>query len=144
MPIYAGQNVTAGQLNRIQPVPYSAVGSGTVTGPQSNADVTGATITLTTLTSGATYKAWCVWDVNVTGAATGTWLGRMALGGVGQSPLATMNHPASNGRGTPTQTYHGTLGAAGSYTFKLIASPLANQVVQGVNCSIVVEISEVV
>ncbi|MFW3459713.1 hypothetical protein ACN24K_01800 [Streptomyces microflavus] len=144
MPVWAGQIITAGQINRIQPIPYSAVGSGTLTGPQTNADVVGATVTLTTLRAGATYKAWCVWDVNVTAAATGTWLGRMALGGVGQSPLATMSHPTSGGRSTPTQTYHGTLATAGTYTFKLIASPLTSQVVQGVNCSILVEITEVV
>lgn len=144
MPIWAGQIITVGQINRIQPVTYSAVGSGTLTGPQTNADVPSATVTLTTLTAGAAYKAWCTWDVNVTAGATGTWLGRMALDGTGQSPLATMSHPTSTGRGTPTQTYHGTLAAAGSHTFKLIASPLTSQVVQGVNCSIVVEITEVV
>ena len=143
MPILAGQIVTAGQLNRIQPKKAGAVGSGTVVGPQTNADVPSATVTMVTETA-AKYVVWCVWDVNVTSSSSGTWLGRMALDGVNQSPLGTMNHPATPGRGQPVQMYTGTLTAAGSHTFKLVASPLSGQTVQGVNCSIVVEITEIV
>lgn len=143
MPIPAGGIVTAGQLARIQPKKYGAVGSGSIVGPSANADVASATVTMVTETA-ASYVAWCIWDVNVTAPTTGTWLGRMALDGTNQSPLGTMNHPANTGRGMPVQMYTGTLAAAGSHTFKLVASPLTGQTVQGVNCSIVVEITEIV
>lgn len=143
MPFLAGQIVTAQQLNRIQPKKYGAVGSGTIVGAATNADVPSATVTMTTETA-ATYVAWCVWDANVSTGGTATLLGRMNLDGVNQSPLGTMLQPTSLGRGQPVQQYTGTLGAAGSHTFKLVASPLANQTVQGTNCSIIVEITEIV
>ena len=143
MPILAGQIVTAGQLNRLQPKKDGAVGSGTVVGPQTNADVVGATVTMVTETA-AKYAVWCIWDVNVTSSTTGTWLGRLNIDGVNQSPVATMNHPTNTGRGQPVQQYIGALAAAGSHTFKLVASPLSGQTVQGVNCSVIVEITEIV
>lgn len=143
MGFLAGQTVTAGQLDRIQPKKYSAIGSGTLTGPQTNADVVDATVTMTTETA-ATYVAWCVWDNNTVGASTGTFLGRLNIDGVNQSPLATAADPDSSARVTAAQSYHGVLAAAGSHTFKLVASPLTNQQVQGVNCSIIVEITEVI
>ncbi|MFD9757950.1 carbohydrate-binding protein [[Kitasatospora] papulosa] len=143
MPILAGQIVTATQLNRLQPKKYGAVGTSAITGPSTNTDVPGASLTITTETA-ANYVVWCVWDANVSGAGTGTLLGRLALDGINQSPLATMNHPASGGRSQPTQQYIGTLPTAGSHTFKLVASPLTLQTVQGTNCSILVEITEII
>ncbi|SCK20044.1 hypothetical protein YUYDRAFT_02074 [Streptomyces sp. ScaeMP-e48] len=143
MPILAGQIVTASQLNRLQPKKYGAVGSGTIAGAATNADVPSATVTVDTETA-ANYVVWCVWDANVSAASTGTLLGRLNLDGVNQSPLATMNQPTSAGRAQPSQQYIGTLSAAGSHTFKLVASPMASQTVQGVNCSLIVEITEVV
>lgn len=144
MAFQAGERMTAARLNRLQPKTYSAVGSGTLTGAQSNADVTDATITLTTEVANATYKAWCVWDCITTNTASGTLLARMSLDGSALTPLATFNGPDSGERGTIGQHYSGTLTASGSHTFKLIASPNANQQVQGTNSSIMVEITEVV
>ncbi|MFE0270804.1 hypothetical protein ACFWZY_01490 [Streptomyces sp. NPDC058992] len=144
MPFLAGQVVTAGQMDRIQPRPYSAAGSGTVAAGSTNADVTGATITLTTQTANAVFKAVCVWDFNTTGVPGGSSTARLALDGVGQSPLATWRGDAANERGTVSQAYHGTVASAGSHTFKLIASTATNTEVLGANCSIVVEITEVV
>ncbi|MFF9688993.1 hypothetical protein [Streptomyces sp. NPDC014623] len=143
MPILAGQTVTAGQLNRLQPKVYWAQGSGSIVGPATNADIPSATVTLTAETAGATYTAVCTFDTNVTLNGSGTWLGRMALDGVGQNPVSTMNEPTAPGRAASTQTYSGTL-TAGSHTLKLIASPQLNQVTQGVNSSILVTIYEVV
>lgn len=143
MPILAGQVVTAAQLNRLQPKKYSAVGSGTLTGPLSNADVTGATITVAAETA-ASYTVWCVWDTNTTAINSGTQIGRLAIDGVNQSPLGVTADPDSGARNGAAQTYQGTLTAPGSHTFKLVASPLTGQQVQGVNCSILVEITEVV
>lgn len=144
MPILAGQRVTGGQLNRIQPKKDFVVGSGTMSGPQTNADVTGATITLTTETAGARYAVWCVWDINNSGAPGGSANGRMALDGTPQTPLATFHDADAVGRGTSPQNYSGTLATVGAHTFKLVASPSSGQQVQGVNCSMIVEITEVV
>ncbi|MEU3976899.1 hypothetical protein [Streptomyces bacillaris] len=143
MPILSGQIVTAAQLNRMQPRPHHAVGSGTVVGPQTNADVPGASVTVTAETAGARFTAVCTWDTYVTANTTGTWLGRMMVDGVAQTPVATMNEPSTPGRAESTQTFSGTL-TAGSHTFKLVTSPNANQTTTGVNCSILVTIYEVV
>lgn len=144
MAILAGQTVTETMLNNLQPTPYSATGSGTVAAGSTNADVTNATITLTTETAGATFKAWCTWDFNATGVPGGSSTGRMALDGVGQSPLATFRGDAANERGTVSANYRGTIAAAGSHTLKLIATTATNTECLGANCSIVVEITEVV
>lgn len=144
MAFLAGERITATRLNRLQPVKYAAVGSGTLTGPQTNADVTDATITLTTETDGAGYVAWCVWDINTTGAAAGTATMRLNFDTANLTPLATFNGPDSGERSTVTQVYEGTVTTAGSHTFKLVASPNTNQQIQGVNSSIIVEITEVV
>lgn len=144
MPILAGQVVTAQQLNHLQPTAYSATGSGTVAAGSTNADVTNATITLTTETAGAVFKAWCTWDFNATGVPGGSSTARLAIDGVGQSPLATFRGDAANERGTVAQMYRGTVASAGSHTFKLIATTATNTECLGANCSIVVEITEVV
>lgn len=144
MPILAGQTITAQILNRLQPRKSFAVGSGTLTGPLTNADVTGATITVTTETAGAGFAVWCTWDQNMTAPTSGTFLGRLALDGVPQTPIGAQADPDNGGRGTIPMNYGGTIPTAGSHTFKLVASPNTGQVVQGVNCSILVEITEVI
>lgn len=144
MAFLSGDIITAQRLNRLQPTPYYAIGTGTVVGPLTNADVPTATIPVTNTTVGATYMAWCAWDSNVTGAAAGTLVVRMALDGVAQVPNGVYNSPTSLGRGQPVNFYFGTLSTVTTHTFKLIASPLTNQTIQGVNCSIMVQILEVV
>ncbi|MGQ4358573.1 hypothetical protein [Streptomyces sp. SAS_272] len=143
MAFLAGEMATAGRINRLQSASYGAIGSGVVSASSTNVDVPSATVTVTTETAGARYVATCVWDYNTLGIPGASSTARMALDGVGQSPLATFRGDAASERGTITQTYRGTLGAAGSYTFKLIASTATNTEVQGVNCSITVEITEV-
>ncbi|MCM2394366.1 hypothetical protein [Streptomyces albipurpureus] len=144
MPILAGQIVTAGQLNRLKPTVYFAVGSAAHTGPATNIDITGAAINLVTEVPGATYEAECVWDADTigTGAATGT--ARLHVDGANLSPLAVFSDAVTSDRGTFSQNYSGTLPAAGAHLFKLVASPGTDQRIQGVNCSIKVTIHEVV
>lgn len=144
MTIFAGQVLDAQTLNHLQPTSYNAVGSGTVAAGSTNADVTNATITLTTETANATYKAWCTWDFNATGVPGGSSTGRMALDGVGQSPLATFRGDAANERGTVSANYRGTIASAGSHTLKLIATTATNTECLGANCHIIVEITETV
>jgi hypothetical protein len=143
MAFLAGEVITAARLNRLQTITYGAIGSGTVAASSTNADVTSATISITTEVASAQYKAICVWDYNATGVPGASSTARLAIDGVGQSPLATFRGDAANERGTIGQTYEGTLGAAGTYTFKLIASTSTNVEIQGVNSSITVDITEV-
>ncbi|MCM2390204.1 hypothetical protein [Streptomyces albipurpureus] len=143
MALLAGQILTAEQVNRIQPRPHNAVGTGTISGALSNQTVANTTITLDTETDGATYHAVCVWDLDTnTGATTGT--GRLNVDGANQSPLAAFSDATGTDRGTFSQVYQGTLAAAGSHTFKMIASPGAGQIIQGVNCAYNLTIFEVV
>jgi hypothetical protein len=144
MTFLAGDIITAARLNRLQPASYYAIGSGTVVGSLTNADVPSATLPILNATVGATYMAWCAWDANVTSASAGTLVVRMAIDGVAQAPNGTYNSPTNLGRGQPVNFYMGTLSTTITHTFKLIASPLAGQVIQGVNCSIMVQILEVV
>ncbi|KUO13726.1 hypothetical protein [Streptomyces sp. DSM 15324] len=85
-----------------------------------------------------------MWDVDLTGATTSTGTARLAADGTPQSPLAVFGQEVATDRLMAVQTYSGTLAAAGSHTLKLVASPVANQTIQGVNCSISVTITEVV
>ncbi|WP_159056204.1 hypothetical protein [Streptomyces sp. DSM 15324] len=50
----AGDRMTAGRTNRLQPKQYYAIGSGTVAGAATNADVPSATVTFTTEAANAT------------------------------------------------------------------------------------------
>lgn len=143
MAISAGEKITAARLNRLRTTTYGAIGSGTVAASQTNADVPSATVTITTETDGAQYKAIGVWDFNASGVPAAASTARLAINGTAQSPLATFLGDAANDRGTTPQVYQGTLGTAGSYTFKLIATTSTNTTVQGTNSSITVDITEV-
>ncbi|NUK22076.1 hypothetical protein [Streptomyces lunaelactis] len=144
MPLLAGQIFKASQANHLRPTKYSAVGTGTLTGAVSNTDVPDATITLTTETDGAEYSAWCVWDVDLSGATTGLGFGRLNLDGSNLNPLSTYAQEVTTDRLTVPQNYRGTIPTAGTHTFKLVATLVANQQILGVNTSILVEIAEVV
>lgn len=143
MGFLAGETLTAQRLDRLRTKTDGAIGSGTVAASQTNADVTSATVTMTTETA-ADYKVICVWDFVATGAPASSSNGRLVIDGVSQSPLAVFNASGAGDRDTITQVYEGTLSAAGSHTFKLIATTSTVTTVQGVNSSIVVDIKEIV
>lgn len=143
MAFLAGERITATRLNRLQPVVYGAIGTSTVAASSTNTDVPSATVSVTNSTVNAVYKAWCVWDFNATGIPGASSTGRMAIDGVGQSPLATFRGDAANERGTVIAVYEGVLTTAATRTFKIIATTSTNVEVQGVNSSITVEITEV-
>jgi hypothetical protein len=126
-----GQFITAQRLNRLQPKTYWAATSGVTTTVATNADVPGCTIPITVETNGATATfVWfsaiyasvgamagaastrVLWDVNVSSVLTiGSW-----------STLAE--------RGTPGQTWVTTIGTAGTYTFKMQYTMVANTAIQ--------------
>lgn len=141
----AGDRITATRTNNLQSKTYYASGSGTISASQTNAAVTDATVTFTTLTDGASYSAFCVWDYDATGTPGGDGTARLQIDAVNQNPLATFGGTSgAQSRATISQNYGGTIATAGSHTFALVASTNTNMQVLGVNCSILVIIEEVV
>jgi hypothetical protein len=124
MPIAAGQKITAGQLERMQPKTYDATASGTLTGPQSGVDVPGATVTFTTTTANAIAVVHASFDFDFTAATTTLGSGRLVVDGVatGLFALFQQGPGAAADRVVSTQSYRVNLGAAGSHTLKLSAT----------------------
>jgi hypothetical protein len=129
MSFLAGETVTAGRLNRVQPLAYQTTASGTLVGPQSGADVPGLSITFDTTADGATYQAVVVLDVDLTGATTGLASARIVVDGTNSSQFAVFAAEVSTDRATVAQTYQGTLGTAGSHTIKVAATPMTGQTI---------------
>lgn len=119
MPFASGQRISAARLNRLQPVTYEAVASGTLTLNTSLADVPGAFITLTTLTVGAIYIAEGSFDINIATAAAGQLAeGHLDVDGADQTARALKQMNATD-RATVSQRWRGTLPTAGAHTLKL-------------------------
>ncbi len=120
MTFLAGERITAARINRLQPKTYVAACSSALTATTSTyADITGASITLTTETDNATYTAHAVFDMNVL-ATSGTILmvGRMQVDSVTDSGIAVYAMDALT-RATVAMSWRGTIASAGSHTFKL-------------------------
>ncbi|MEV6471611.1 hypothetical protein [Streptomyces sp. NPDC051657] len=146
MPISAGQTVTAGQLNRMQPKTYDAVGSGLQDGPLSNTDVTGCSVTFTTTTPNAIAIVNTTFYFVLTGSGTTSGSGRLAVDGVLEGEFAIFGQgPGSNAdRATTAQSYKVTLPAAGSHTLKLTATAPTNVSLQGLYTTLIATVYEVV
>lgn len=129
MSFLAGETITAARLNRLQPTTYRAVATSTLSGPATNADVPGATITFTTQAASAVYKVEAVYDYRLTGTPTTLGSGNIAVDGSVQTEYALFRDGSGtiNTGATITQVYRGTLSAAGSHTIKLVASPVSGQ-----------------
>ncbi|MFJ9885926.1 hypothetical protein ACIQRW_08695 [Streptomyces sp. NPDC091287] len=121
MPISAGQTVTAGQLNRMQPVPYEASASGSLVGPQTGVDVPGATVTFTTTTDNAVAVVNTSFDFDFSAATTTLGSGRLVVDGVATTRFALFQQGpgASADRVVAGQDYRVDLGTAGSHTLVL-------------------------
>jgi hypothetical protein len=139
----AGDRVTAGRLNRLQPRSYQAVATGTMVGPQSGVDVPGLSIPITTETDNAVYTAVLVADVDLTGSTTGLASVRLVVDGANASTFALFAAEVATDRATAAQTYRGTLGAAGDHVIKANATVMSNQQLNQYT-SLLVTISEVV
>jgi hypothetical protein len=147
MAILAGEIVSAGRLNRLQPVTYDAVCSSALTVTTTETDVDGASVTFTTAADGAVYVVEGIFDIIVDTASAGVnVLGRCAVDGVPQTASAPYEMNATD-RGPANQVWRGTLGSAGSHTIKLRASKTgAGGVarVLNINSTLTVTIYEVV
>ncbi|WP_405413941.1 hypothetical protein [Streptomyces rubiginosohelvolus] len=123
MPIYAGQTVTAGQLTRLQPVPYEATGTTNLNPiPVAEADVAGALLSIATTTANAFFVATATFSFD-TLVTTSTFAeGRLRVDGVNASGAARWSGPVATDFGSAAQQWSGTLAAAGNHTFQLRAA----------------------
>lgn len=149
MPILSAQIVTAADLNHLKPATYHANASATLTGVVANADVVGATITLTTETNNAVYMATGNFDMDWQGAAAGAvMIGRLSVDGVvatGDINSEQAAGAAGDRLGGASRTWRGTLAVAGSHTLKLIGTvPDVDQRITFPHTGLTVVIYEVV
>ena len=137
-----GQFITAQRLNRLQPRTYFVQASGTTSPVVSNGDVTGASTSITVETNGA--KATFMWTAAVyaTGAMASN-TNTQAYWDVNGSPTFALAQWATNGeKGTVANVWDTTISTAGTYTFKLKTSVVANSQL-AIYTSMVVMITEV-
>ncbi|MFJ2183457.1 hypothetical protein ACIOJG_22830 [Streptomyces anulatus] len=146
MPILAGQIVTAGQLNRMQPIAYRAgQQTNALTGPLTNADVPGIIIPFTTQAPGAVIAAEIVCDFDPTATVGGLSSGRLWIDGAGVGEFAVYQQgPGTTGdRGSTPQTYREVIPSPGAHTAKLVVT-LAAGVNLNVYSSLLLTVYEVV
>lgn len=120
MGFLAGETITAGKLNRIQPTPYEEPCTAALTVTTATyADITGCSITLTTAAANAVYMAEAVFDANVTVVSgTSLMVGRLLVDGVTDSGIAVYAMDTTD-RATIAMRWRGLLASAGSHTLKL-------------------------
>lgn len=116
----AGQIVTAGQLNRMQPKPYAAAATGPLTASTAYTLIPGCTLTIATTVPGAIWTATGVFDCNVTTVhATNLMVGRLTVNGSSDSGLA-IHAMDTLDRDTVAMLWGpGTLAAAGNHVFNM-------------------------
>lgn len=145
MTILAGEIVTAGRLNRLQPVTYSATASSSLSLSGSEQDIPGCEITLTTITDGAAYSVVAVADCNVT-TTNSTTLAETRLYIDGQLQLGRSTYALDVAtRATVAAMWDGTLPSAGSHTFTLVGALTGSggASIQATNTKMRVTITEV-
>lgn len=108
------------RVDRQRPASYEAVCTASLSLTAAAADVTGASVTLTTVAPDAVCIA--VWFVDFDAITANTAVGIVTanVDGVDQTPNAIFEIDANNNRrGTVGQLYRTTLPSAGSHTIKL-------------------------
>lgn len=121
MTYLAGQKLAASDLNTLL-VQSALTSAYTLTATAT--DLTGTSVTITTATTGAKYLATWSADYQLTTAGNITGIVQLLVGGVAVTPQAIWN-PANviaGARAVIGNSHIGTLGSAGSYTFKLQGS----------------------
>jgi len=120
MAFLSGDRLTSDRMNNIQPVPYSAQCDSALTKTTTTyEDISGCSITFTTLTDFAIYVVDAEFDCAVgTSSSTTDMNGRIMVDGVAGGELA--KHQMDNLDRDSVYTFaRGTLAAAGSHTIKL-------------------------
>ncbi|MFG3090691.1 hypothetical protein ACGGAI_24005 [Streptomyces antibioticus] len=118
----SGEMLTAQRLNRLQPDSYNAVGTSNLALSTSEADITGASVTLTTETPGAYYVVTATFAFDITSATTAFASGICQLDGASLIGNARWSGEVTTDFGEASFQWRGAVGAAGSHTFKLRGS----------------------
>lgn len=128
MPIWAGQIVTVGQLNRMQPLPfYQQAGGGTNLSTTSFVDISGCSVTVTTTAANALYTVSANFSFDtITPVASVYTRGALSVDGVVQSGEARWSEGSTGGDAADYdmagKSWSGTLATAGSHTLKLVGA----------------------
>jgi hypothetical protein len=117
-----GQFITAQRLNRLQPKTYWASATGTTPVSQTNVDITGTSISVTTETDGATVAI--DWDMTAQATAvTGGQVSARPWFGADASPVYTVaQFTAATEKASTANSWSFTVPAAGTYTAKLVGT----------------------
>lgn len=148
MAILAGEIVSAGRLNRMQPVSRTvrATAPLVLSATATETDIPGCEIAYTTETDGATWSVIAVFDCVVTTTNTSTLMeGRLTVDGVLQLGRATHGMDTAD-RDSVAQFWDGTFATAGVHTLKLrgaLTAAVGAGSFQAANTVLGVEIKEV-
>jgi hypothetical protein len=112
------QSIRAYMLTQIG----TAAASASLTLSTTPTDVTGATLTLATVTANAKYEATITCDIQETVAGTTVGIGQLVVDGATQTQAALLACNATDDRATVTQVFTGNLATAGNHTFKIQGS----------------------
>ncbi|MEV3848084.1 hypothetical protein AB0J30_14970 [Streptomyces microflavus] len=119
MPVWAGQIVTAGLFNRLQPRKHLAEASGSLTATTVYQPIPGCSLVAPSTMAGAAWSALGIFDCNVsTIHATNLMVGRLTVDGTSQSGLAIHAMDTAD-RDTVAMVWGGTLAAIGNHTFTM-------------------------
>lgn len=145
MSVAAGQKIRASMLNRLQPVFYQAGLTATQGLTTTTTDLAGASVTFSTTTANAFFVVFGTFVFDITSAATSFAQGKVAVDGVTQTNIVRWAAEVNTDFDTATQTWTGTLAAAGSHTIKLQADLSAGATMQclGTHTQLLVMICEV-
>lgn len=122
MAFLSGERITAARLNRLQPTEYWVQQTGVLAGSTSNVLVPGMTIPFTTLAANASYTVTWFLDFDITSAHTSTSLGRARMDGSIVATYAPWAGEVITDRGSPGNSFQGTLATAGAHTLDVIAT----------------------
>jgi hypothetical protein len=117
MAFASGQRVTAAMLNRITRGDLEALVSSDYTITTTEADVPGASLSVTTIQANTVLKITACFDIECTGISDFPFV-LLYVDGAAQSDNMKFQH---TGRGTVSKTWLVTRGAAGTFTVKLTA-----------------------
>lgn len=143
MAFLAGEDITAGRLNRLQPKKYIVYQTSTLTGAVTNTLVPGCTISITNETAGATWTCWWALDFDLTSATTSAGTGRARVDGILATTFGVYAAEVTTDRATPGNFATGTLATAAAHTFELVATLPANMQL-ATQSALLIEITEVV
>lgn len=122
MAFLSGERITAARLNRLKPTIYTATGDTNLNLTTTPADISGASVTFTTETAGATYNVIAEFSYDIASANTAYTLGVCQLDGVDLSGQSRWSGEVGTDYGMSSQQWSGSVGSVGSHTIKLRAS----------------------